>query len=328
MKKIISVIVLSSLLLSLCACRIDIMNYSVYANAVKYTTGGGSVKAEEVKSIEVNWISGSVKIEVKDDTDTITFSETSSLDTEKDALGEATENKELKESLKMRYLVEGGKLIIQFCKSALSVRAAAVKDLKKDLTVTVPSDAEFEKIKADIVSSDLFVSKAIASDISVNSVSADVKLVDIKTDAAVCKTVSGNVEIKTDNALKTLRTDTVSGDLNAECTADETEFRSVSGKTEFKTGSDLKKMKVDTTSGAVKLEAPAVDELSVKGVSANVSLILEKADLTLKMTGVSTSVEANGVKYEKTEEKTYKFGDGAGSVTVNSVSGTVSIEVK
>ena len=46
------------------------------------------------------------------------------------------------------------------------------------------------------------------------------------------------------------------------------------------------------------------------------------------MTGLSMSLEANGINYEKTEEKTYKFGDGSGKITVNGQSGKVSVTVK
>ena len=98
MKKIIIlVLLLSMFLFSLCGCGNLITDFSSYADANSYTTGGGSVSADDINEICVNWVYGSVKIEGSD-TDKITFSEVSSLDSGKDSIGEATENKELNPS--------------------------------------------------------------------------------------------------------------------------------------------------------------------------------------------------------------------------------------
>ncbi|MBQ7700453.1 MAG: DUF4097 family beta strand repeat protein [Clostridia bacterium] len=290
MKKIIIlVLLLSMFLFSLCGCGNLITDFSSYADANSYTTGGGSVSADDINEICVNWVYGSVKIEGSD-TDKITFSEVSSLDSGKDSIGEATENKELNESLKMRYKTDGGRLTIQFCKSALRIRAAVVKDLKKDLTIYVPNNREFTEIKADVVSSDIYIAYTGADKIELNSVSADMKLVDCKTDKIKCDTVSGDLNVTTDEALEDI-------DMNA-------------------------------VSGNLKINAKSIEKLDMDSVSANAELTLEVFDFDLKLSGVSTKLEADGISFEKTSEKNYKFGDGAGNVTFESVSGKVRLEEK
>ena len=290
MKKItISVLLISVLLLSLCSCGSLITDFSSYADASSYTVGGGSVSADDITEICVNWVSGSVKIE-ESDTDKITFSEVSSLDTEKDSLGEATENKELSESLKMRYKTNNGKLTIQFCKSALRIRTAAIKDLKKDLTLYVPKGTELSEIRADIVSSDLYIADVSTKKIDLNSVSADMKLVNCKTDKIKCDTVSGDLKIMTDDVLNDMEMNAVSGNLS--------------------------------------ITAKSVDKLDMDSVSANADLTLEEFNFTLNLSGVSTKLSADGINFEKTSEKNYKFGDGTGDVTFESVSGKVRLEEK
>ena len=288
-KAVASLLIISFLLITLCSCSGLITDFAAYVDPGSYTVGGGSVSADDIKEICVNWVSGSVKIE-EADTDKITFSEVSSLDTEKDSLGEATENKELSESLKMRYKTDGGKLTIQFCKSALRIRTAAVKDLKKDLTVYVPKDVKYDEIRADVVSSDVYMAYIHTGKIALNSVSADMKLISCETDKIKCDTVSGNLTVTTDD--------------------------------------DISEIDMDAVSGGLNVTAKSISKLDMDSVSANADLTLQKFDFTLKLTGVSASLDADGIVFEKTDEKNYKFGDGTGDITFESVSGKVRLEEK
>lgn len=288
MKKLIVLLLLISLTVApLCSCGNLITDFSSYVDANSYTTGGGSVS--DITEICVNWVSGSVKIE-ESDTDKITFSEKSSLDSEKDSIGESTENKELSESLKMRYKTDGGKLTIQYCKSGLRVRAAAIKDLKKDLTIYVPKGSDFSGIKADVVSSDVYMADIKAAKIELNSVSADMKLIDCEVDRIKCDTVSGGLKISTEDMLNDMEMNSVSGNL--------------------------------------EISAKSVNKIDINSVSANAELSLKEFNFTLKLSGVSTKLEADGISYEKTDEKKYKFGDGTGDVSFESVSGKVRLEEK
>ncbi|MBO4422318.1 MAG: DUF4097 family beta strand repeat protein [Clostridia bacterium] len=266
-----------------------VKNYSEYEHAEKYSVGSGTASAEDIRRIEISWVTGSVHVELYDK-DVISFSEVSSLDRKKDSIGEATENKELSESLRMRYRTEDGVLSIQFCKSGLRVRDAAVKDLKKDLTVYVPAGASFGSVTVDSVSSDVYVSGVSAGDIKIDGVSAAIKLVNCGSAAISCSTVSGTVDVVS--------------------------------------GANIESLSVSSVSGSISVDAPSLSALSASCVSANVSLRLEDTDLTVRMTGAVSHLYANGLEYEKTENDTYKFGTGKGSVSIDSVSGSVSLEAK
>lgn len=288
MKKLFTLLLTAFFTLTLlCGCGfINISDFSSYENASSYNTASGTVTVQDIKNIEIYWVSGTVKIEGSDG-DSVSFSEISSLDEKSDSIGEATENKELSESLKMRYKTEDGKLIIQFCKSGLRVRSGAVKDLKKDLTVSVPKGVDIESIKADAVSSDITVSDVKSNDIKINSVSANVNVCAAEIDKIACKTVSGHVNITS------------------------------SGKTDT--------TDVDTVSGNVTLNAASTGSVSIKSVSGNANLYLDSFDFKLRYSGINTALQTNGIEYDKTDDDTYVFGSGSGSVTFESVSGKITL---
>ena len=290
MKKISAVLPLlltAAVLLSLCGCSCT--NFTAYEDPGSYSVGGGYANADEITEILVNWVSGSVRIEAAD-TDRIVFSEISSMDKKTDSLGEATKNKELSESLRMRYKTENGMLTIQFCKSGLRVRSGAVSDLTKDLTIYVPRTAAFKNVRVDAVSSSLYMLGIDTETVDLNTVSGDLKLSDCVTDSVVCSTVTGKLDITTDQMLKN------------------TDFNSVSG--------DL------------MISAKSIGTLNAESVSANAVLYLKEFDFTLSISGVSATFEAGGLSYQKTGENKYKFNDGTGSVSFESVSGKVRLEEK
>ncbi len=286
--KRLTIVVLSALLL-VCLCGCAVQTYSTYENEGKYTAASSASLSEKIDGIKICWVSGSVKIETYDG-ETVKFAETSSLDKQNDSIGEATENKTLNESLKMRYLVSDGILCIQFCRSGLKVRSSAVAELEKELTVYVPAGGGLRSIDAELVSADLYIKGVKADLIKCDNMSSECRFID--------------------------------------CTADEITVNTMSGNTAVNVKDTIKSMKLDSMSGDLTVDADGIGELLVNGMSADITLNLKKADFTLSMTGLSMSLEANGINYEKTEEKTYKFGDGSGKITVNGQSGKVSVTVK
>ena len=90
------------------------MGYS-YPNASKYKVGNFTLE-EEIDQLEINWIAGSVRVEVTEGTQVY-----------------AEETKVSDDDRKMRYLVENGKLTIQYQKSKFFSFGNWSKS--KDLTV-------------------------------------------------------------------------------------------------------------------------------------------------------------------------------------------------
>ena len=290
MKKALSISVAAALLaslLTLCGC--SVMNYDTYDERKGYSVLTGTVSAEDINVIEINWVSGDIKIETSD-TNKVTFTESVLSEKKADAFNDAAKNKELSESLRMRYKTENGKLTVQFCKSGLRVRSGAVKDLYKRLTVYVPAGTNLKTAEINTVSADISIKGLAIDTLRLNGVSA-------RLDVSEC-------------ALSRLKCDTVSGMINLYS----------SEKTD--------EITVNSVSGDVILNVPEIVKFEADCVSADVTLTLEKADFSLKFDGLSSALAADGASYEKTDNNTYKFGEGTGTARIESVSGKVSVKVK
>lgn len=114
-----------------------------------YISGSGSVKAEEVTDIAIEWAAGDILIETGD-TDTISFSES----------GYADDGQE------MVYTLRGKTLSISYGKPTVQIGFGSVP--KKDLTITVPKGWICEKLDIDSASTD-----AVIRDLSISKVELD-----------------------------------------------------------------------------------------------------------------------------------------------------------
>ena len=162
--------------------------------------------------------------------------------------------------------------------------------MKKDLTIYVPADCTFKAIDAELASADLYINGVTADKIKCDNMSSENKYVDCAVNEITVNTMSGNTAVNTKDKLK--------------------------------------KMTYNAMSGNLTVDAEGIDALDVSSMSADISLNVKNADFTLKLTGVTASLEANGINYEKTEENAYKFGDGNGKINFDSTSGKVSVNVK
>jgi len=120
-----------------------------------YITGDGSVAAAEVEKLQIDWVSGSIKIMVAD-TDTITFSET----------GHAGENN------RMAYSKDGSTLSIRYSKPA--IRIGFISLPTKDLTITVPKNWICSKLELDGASMDVSLDGLRVTDIDIDGASNDI----------------------------------------------------------------------------------------------------------------------------------------------------------
>lgn len=154
----------------------------------------GSVDADLIREIEVNWVGGSIIIE-PGDTDTITFSETSH--------GSGSRQMVWKQS--------GGKLRIQFSNQRWSFDVRA--DYSKDLVITVPRDWAGEQLNINCVSADATVRGIQFSSVDFETVSGDLRYTGVcaKLD---CESVSGNCIAVLTAAPREVSLDSVSGNLD------------------------------------------------------------------------------------------------------------------
>ncbi|MBR7081794.1 MAG: DUF4097 family beta strand repeat protein [Oscillospiraceae bacterium] len=191
-------------------------------------TGGevNRVPAADVHSIEINWVDGDIEICSAEDSDEIVFTEEYSGNSEP-----------------LEYTLEGGRLIIDYCKATRSFIGINLNNLwdAKSLKVSIPASlrGELRRLSVDTVSSKCVVSDQGADKLYIN-------------------TVSGKIE--------------ADGDFR------EIDADSVSGRVDITCGTLPDDMDIDTVSGGVRLTLPENDGFSVEFDSVSGDL---KSDLAL-----------------------------------------------
>ena len=183
-----------------------------YVDAGRYQTGNFEYQARDISSIEINWVDDDITI-VRKDSGTLQVAET---------------RKKLSNAQKMRWRLDGSKLILQYCKSGYIGR---IPSKAKKLRVEVPAGI----------------------DIDINAVSADIKLENRQDFGEInINTVSGDIEASTAAARKA-KLSTVSGDCSLdEIQADNVEINTTSG--DITLGLDrCDKADLNTISGEVRL---------------------------------------------------------------------------
>lgn len=167
----------------------EIINYD---NSDAYIIGGAALPSQDINSIEVDWVNGSVTVNPAESNE-ITFSE----------------SQPKNEDLTLRYLVENGTLKIQFCKSHISIKS--LKDCNKDLIITVPAKA-FNELQFDTVSAEINVNSTDAANLEIDSVSG---LITATGSYSVVNidNVSGDALINNTSLKSSIDIDTVSGNF-------------------------------------------------------------------------------------------------------------------
>lgn len=241
-----------------------------YDNAEMYETGAAELK-ENINSMEINWMDGTAKIEVYDG-NTVKIEEDGNL----------------ADDAKLRYYAEGGKLVVQYCKSNLGISDNVPHN--KNLVIKIPA-AMAENL----------------TDISVASTSSDLTLNGFTAETLTVDKISGNVECNNLN-INSLNISSVSAD----CT--------FVGSCEFFTN--------ETTSGDVNFTASGntfPQKIVISNVSGDTEINLP-ADMPGFLASVSTVSSTFNTDFFVTEEKGgYCYGNGSALYSVNTVSGKVSI---
>ena len=179
----------------------------------------GSVSADEVRNIEIEWAAGSITIQ-PGDTDVITFSETEVSD----------------EKNKMIWKQDGDTLAIQFCQSQVFFGISF--DQSKDLTITVPqdwicNDLDIDSASAEVEINDLTIRKmdfdgasgiCTFNNCDINELSVDTASGDVEFSGTLntldCSAASAKCTLLLKNTPRQIDVDTMSGDLDITLPAD------------------------------------------------------------------------------------------------------------
>ena len=214
--------------------------------------GGGKVEPAGIREITVNWVSGSVAVEVFGG---------SSIEVEE------TADEALNEGEKLRYAVENGELTIDFCKPHMG----AIDVPSKDLTLRIPeSMAEaLEEVEITTVSAGATIEGVAAKALKVVTVSADVVIAGTDTREVELESVSGNIVCQPESLPREIDFHAVSGSLELTLPAANDGFAleldSVSGDLisdaavtvqgdRYLAGGGACKVECDTVSGNVKIK--------------------------------------------------------------------------
>lgn len=217
-------------------------------------TGEESFSPDEVKSIDLSWISGTVKLQPGGE-GRITLKERS--------------EKPLKDEQKLCWKLEKGTLSIRFC-SALQTQMP-----DKDLVLSVPSDWTAENLtvaatSADVELRELQVEKAL----ELTATSGDVQLFDCRCDKLDAGATSGSVALQGCEC-RAMALGSTSGSLQAEsCRCDTLEGSTTSGS--ICVGAEAQSIKLGSTSGPICCEQiPAGCDVSLGSTRGTVKLQLK-----------------------------------------------------
>ena len=228
-------------------------------------------RPHEVTDIKVDWLSGSIRICPSDDVQGIMLRESAVSDSR----------------YKMVCSQDGSTLKIGYCETSLR-NMLGKNPLKKDLTITVPSDFSLKELEIDAASAELTV-----RDLSIREVSVD----------------------------------TASGESRFEnCTVDALDVDTASGGVYFE--GSLNKLGCDSASAGVQAVFSNVPyEIDMDTASGNLELFLpEDAGFSVKMDTMSGKFDSTLTYTAKNGR--YVRGNGACDIDISSMSGGITIRSK
>jgi len=272
-------------------------NQSTIDDGSKIVSDTESIAASSVSQIKIDWVAGSVDIRVGEG-DEITFYETA--------------NRALTDAQKMRYTLSGsGQLSIKYCADLENVfdwfNNLNYNMPSKALVITVPASmlGSLDRLVIDVVSAEVTVDGAYATDMDINSVSGGVEALNLTCSTLDLGSTSGRI-------------------VTENCVADEVDVNAVSGN--IRLSGTFNDIKTENVSGDTSITCANVPEkISADGVSGNVTLKLpETAGFTAKLDSVSGGLSC---AFPGTlSDKMVVVGDGSASYRFNTVSGSIRIE--
>lgn len=278
----------------LCVCFCGILcffaacknNYN-YADGDSYNVGDGT--AEDVTSIELDWIDGEVIVGYYDGSG-VKLSE------------KVTRGKE-SDKLKLRWKVQDGTLVVKYCASGMY---NSIEQGKKTLTLSLPESFRAQNVVVNLAAASLKTAVIKADEISVNSASGNVNLwasdvtkVNVSTASATIDLVThgrcGNIDLNSTSGAITLNSDGAD-DINA-----------------------------NSMSGRIVANVKSVENINLANMSGSVDLRLPTdVGMTAKINSTSGKIS---VGFDcKTDGGTYVRGDGKINATITTVSGRIDVD--
>lgn len=225
---------------------------------------------DEVRRIDLGWVSGKVTLE-SGRGDQIELTERAS--------------RTLKDGEKLRWKLENGTLFVRYCENGM-------RNLpEKELTLTVPADWTAEWIDLGVTSGDVTLRSIRVSDqLELTATSGDMRAESCSAGRIEAEATSGSLALL-DCVCRTLEAETTSGAVQVRCEAEKMSLSATSGTiycedvparcdVECSTTSgevfmrlsdtrDGQRIEIETTSGDVHLDAPGAIELDYDTASGD-----------------------------------------------------------
>lgn len=298
---IVSVVLVTVLVWSIFAVSLysDSINFQIFnsewslSNFDDFKTGNADFNANEVSSVEVNWVSGEIEV-LYGDTDKITI-EDSATDSDN----------------KMYWnLDNNGTLEIYANKNDFSFINIGFfdDDITKNLTITIPKDKKFSEFDINSASADIYADGINATEIEVDSASGGVEIKKLECNDANINNASGDINIFCNNVGK-IDIETVSGKTTVSGNYDDLYVSSVSGEITATVENENANIEAESVSGEIEL---GVDE-SINGFIVDYE----------KVSG-NFNCEFSGTD----RDGRFVYGNGSAMFSIDTVSGNIEIVKK
>ena len=276
-------------------------------------------ETEDIRKIDISWLSGGVSVQAVGQTSQITVQE--------DATAELAEDE------KLVCTVDGDTLRIRFMSDANRDGFEGEKFLTVSLPWELVKNAHFEEIDIETTSAYAYVS-ADAQKIELSTLSGDARVMGASCPAVEIETVSGNVGV-VDGTWGKVELSTVSGAIELAGDADSAGIETTSGKTDI--AGALGALEFASVSGNLILSSERALRLDAKTTSGGIDLTLPESDgFTLTHETTSGALETDLTGREGTliacgdhfTRYTVPALDGGGTseLEISTVSGTLTID--
>ena len=307
MKRIINVlIILMAAAATLCFSGCVVITEK-YSNADKYSAGDREIDGSKIRSLDINWNSGSVTVS-RHNKNTVTVSENCKTD--------------LKEEQEVHTWLDGDVLRIQYCKSGESF---IFKTVEKELVINIPMDMMLVELNYNGSSGDSLIEDISAESINIDVSSGDTKIIRSSANSFDVESSSGDITIDQIGDTSSIDADSSSGKIYITSeNADDINASSSSGSIEVR-ADEADTVSADSSSGDIILRFSNMpSDTDVDTSSGDVKVYVpENADFSAKIDTSSGDFD-NDVALSKKDSK-YIAGSGTNKLNISTSSGDICI---
>ncbi len=297
-----------------------------YAHAEKYAAGGASI-GENVRNLDVHWVSGKVHIAYHEGTG-LESSEWSA--------------KPIPEDRQLRWWLDGETLRVQYEKPGVNW-GLWNQPLEKELTMNLPQGIGFETVTISATSGDLDIPDLHTQSLGLSVTSGRISAA-AKADAVTISATSGDISLKLAETAQALTVGTTSGSIGIDAqTVGRISVSSTSGtiqaaaadaesfeasSTSGTVSADIIRvgtLKISTTSGSITARVGSFGKMDAGSTSGTVTVFLpEQPGFTARVETTS-----GGFEYDLPLSKqagSYVCGDGSRDVHLHATSGDIRLK--